>query len=201
MSTGLLLLLMLCVIPWIWGVIAYGQLLALRQGYRVAFLRMDAPLKRRHDAVPAVIERARQLGLTEEGALGTLIAARNSAASARAWAMASHGDARALIRLDRAEQALTEALAQLVRYAAQPAGAPDSQLSHLAAACEQADADTVLVRHAFNVAVRQYNGALERFGVRQLARALKFKRAWVMHGHADARDARASIPDSAPQGV
>lgn len=201
MSTGLLLLLTLCVIPWIWGVIAYGQLLALRQGFRAAFLRMDAPLKRRHDAVPAIIERARELGLSEQGALGTLIAARNSAASARAWAMASRGDARALIRLDRAEQALTEALVQVVQYAEQPAGAPDLELSRLAAVCAHADADIMLVRHAFNVAVGQYNAALDRFGVRQLARVLKFKRAWVMHEHAEACETRASIPDSAPQGV
>jgi LemA protein len=200
MPTGLLTLLMLCAIPSVWGVLAYSRLTALRNAYRSAFMRLDVPLKHRHDRVPGLVELALRMPLPENGDLGSVIAARNSAASARAWAMASRGDAHALSRLDQAERSLTLALEHLLQRAQRHGGGHAQSAAVMAAAFDHAQADLAQVRHAFNIAVGEYNASLTRFPLRLFAQALGFKPAWVLNDAAHQPD-QSSESFSPPLGV
>ena len=81
MSSGLLLFLLLCAMPLLWGALVYNRLVGLRQGVRQGVADIDAQLRQRHDLIPNLVETVKGYAGHESQTLEAVIAARNAAAS------------------------------------------------------------------------------------------------------------------------
>ena len=83
MSEKLIIVLLLVGGVLVWAVLAYNQLVALRNRFQNAFAQIDVQLKRRYELIPNLVESAKAYMAHERGALQEVIAARNSADAAR----------------------------------------------------------------------------------------------------------------------
>lgn len=178
MSAGPLLILLLCALLLVGVAIVYNRLVGLRNACRNAFARVDAPLKQRHDLVPPYLDALTPHGLSDSPRVASVVAARHSAAAARAWSATVPLDAHSLQRLDAAESALAASLASLqMAVQANPGARSDRTVSSLTTELGQVERRIAFVRRSFNDAVHDYNRALSRFPVRILGMLLGFRPA------------------------
>ena len=178
MAIGLLIVALLAVGPFLWAVGAYHRLLGLRVGFRTAFGQIDALLKRRYELIPSLVEVARSHMQQERETLEAVIAARNSAASARQAAAINPAVSAAITQMTHAEGALTSALARMFALVeAYPALKADPGMSRLIDELTALDARVAFARQAFNDAVLDYNSAIGQFPASLVARLFKFRTA------------------------
>jgi LemA protein len=178
MSAGLPLLLLVFALPLVWMAFVHNRLVGLRTGVRNAFAGLDGPLKRRHDLVPELVDLARSRLAHDRGTLDAVVAARQSAASARASAAARWSDRHALDRLDAAEITLSTAVARLIdTLDAHADGAADAPLARLIDALVAAEDRIDLARRGYNDAVGDYNAGTGRFPDALVAATFSFRAA------------------------
>jgi len=83
MSIGLIVFLVILIAPVLWAIGAYNRLVSLRNIFKNSFAQIDVQLKRRYDLIPNLVETAKAYMTHERTTLEAVIAARNSASSAR----------------------------------------------------------------------------------------------------------------------
>ena len=158
MSEKLIIVLLLVGGVLVWAVLAYNQLVALRNRFQNAFAQIDVQLKRRYELIPNLVESAKAYMAHERGALQEVIAARNSADAARQSASTQPESVQAVrddldgLRRRIEEQSASiatsdRARAQLVtaleEQAASHAAALQRQAAELGAEKENATAETI----------------------------------------------------------
>ncbi len=67
----------------LYAIVAYNNLVSLREQVRAAWAQIDVVLKRRYDLIPNLVETVKGYAAHERGTLEAVISARNSAVAAR----------------------------------------------------------------------------------------------------------------------
>ncbi len=175
MSEKLIIVLLLVGGVLVWAVLAYNQLVALRNRFQNAFAQIDVQLKRRYELIPNLVESAKAYMAHERGALQEVIAARNSADAARQSASARPENVQAVRALSQAESAMG---ATLGRFMALAEDYPDLKANQTIGDLMEELASTEnrvgFARQAFNDAVMFYNTACQSFPSNLIAKRYAF---------------------------
>jgi LemA protein len=159
------------------GVI-YNRLVALRQRFKNAFAQIDVQLKRRYDLIPNLVETARGFMAHEKETLEAVIAARNTASTARASAAQAPENPAAIQGLMQAELGLGGALGRLFAVVeAYPDLKANQQMNTLMEELTSTENKISFARQAFNDAVMTYNTTREQFPAVMIAGAMGFQQA------------------------
>jgi len=192
MTGGLVVLFLILILPVLWGVGAYNRLVALRNGFKNAFAQIDVQLKRRYDLIPNLIETARAYMKHERETLEAVIAARNSAASARQAAAANPADIAAITQMTNAEGALAGTLTRFFALAeAYPDLKANQTMNQLSEELTSTENKVAFARQAFNDAVTQYNTAIEQFPASAIAGMFQFRPAETLTATESAEERKA----------
>ena len=156
----------------------YNGLVSGRNRYKNAFAQIDVQLKRRHDLIPNLVEVAKKYMAHERGTLEAVIAARNTASSARGVAAADPGDPAAMQKLIAAEGVLGGAMGKLFALAeAYPDLKANATMMQLSEELTSTENKVSFSRQAYNDAVMTYNTQCEQFPGVLIANSFGFKQA------------------------
>ena len=169
-----LIVIVVLVLFWVMGM--YNGLVKLRNRYKNAFAQIDVQLKRRHDLIPNLVETAKAYMKHESETLEAVIAARNSATSARKDV--SPEDASSMGGLMAAEGALGGALGNLFALSeSYPDLKSNQNMMQLTEELTTTENKVSFSRQAYNDAVTQYNDKCEMFPSSVLAGMFNFNQA------------------------
>ncbi len=181
MSVGLIIFLVVLILPILWAIGAYNRLVGLRNVFKNAFAQIDVQLKRRYDLIPNLVETAKAYMAHERTTLEAVIAARNSAASARQAAAANPGDVAAMSQMMNAESALGGALTKFFALAeAYPDLKANQNMMQLTEELTSTENKIAFARQAYNDSVMTYNTAAEQFPTNIVAGMFGFKHAELL---------------------
>jgi LemA protein len=148
----------------LFGVGIYNRLVTLRNRFKNAFSQIDVQLKRRYDLIPNLVETAKGYLKHERETLEAVIAARNSASTARASVAANPGDPASMKQLSGAETMLTASLGRLFAVAeAYPDLKANQNMMKLMEELTSTENKVAFARQAYNDSVMEYNTARETF--------------------------------------
>jgi LemA protein len=165
----------------IWALVIYNRLVALRNRVSNALAQIDVQLKRRHDLIPNLVETARGYMAHERETLQAVIGARDSAQAAGRAASANPGDAQALATMAQAEGALSSTLGRFFAVAeAYPDLKANQNMMQLSEEITTSENKLSFARQAFNDAVMNFNTALQSFPAVLFAGTLGFRSAAVL---------------------
>ena len=165
----------------IWALVIYNRLVALRNRVANALAQIDVQLKRRHDLVPNLVETARGYMSHERETLEAVINARDAARAAGQAASSAPGDARAMAAVAQTEGVLSATLGRFFALAeAYPDLKANQNMMQLSEEVTTTENKLSFERQAFNDAVLQFNTALESFPAVMFAGMLGFKPATVL---------------------
>jgi LemA protein len=175
MSEKLIIVLLLVGGVLVWAVLAYNQLVALRNRFQNAFAQIDVQLKRRYELIPNLVESAKAYMAHERGALQEVIAARNSADAARQSASARPENVQAVRALSQAESAMGATLGRFMALAeAYPDLKANQTIGDLMEELASTENRVGFARQAFNDAVMFYNTACQSFPSNLIAKRYAF---------------------------
>jgi LemA protein len=181
MSIGLVVFLVILIAPVLWAIGAYNRLVSLRNIFKNSFAQIDVQLKRRYDLIPNLVETAKAYMTHERTTLEAVIAARNSASSARQAAAANPGEAAALMQMMNAESALSGALTKFFALAeAYPDLKANENMMQLTEELTSTENKIAFSRQAYNDAVMSYNTAAEQFPTNIVAGLFAFHHAELL---------------------
>jgi LemA protein len=181
MSIGLIIFLVILIVPVVWAIGAYNRLVSLRNQFKNAFAQIDVQLKRRYDLIPNLVETAKAYMAHERSTLEAVIAARNSASSARQAAAANPGEAGAIAQMMNAESALSGVLTKFFALAeAYPDLKANENMMQLTEELTSTENKIAFSRQAYNDAVMTYNTATEQFPANILAGLFSFHHAELL---------------------
>jgi LemA protein len=159
----------------VWAVLAYNQLVELRNRFQNAFAQIDVQLKRRYELIPNLVESAKAYMAHERGALQEVIAARNSADAARQSASTQPESVHAVRALSQAESAMGATLGRFMALAeAYPELKANQAISELMEELASTENRVGFARQAFNDAVMFYNTACQSFPSNLIAKRYAF---------------------------
>ncbi len=181
MPMGLIIFLVILVVPVFWAVGAYNRLVSMRNSFKNAFAQIDVQLKRRYDLIPNLVETAKAYMVHERTTLEAVIAARNSAASARQAAAANPGETAALTQMMSAESALGSALTKFFALAeAYPDLKANENMMQLTEELTSTENKIAFSRQAYNDSVMTYNTAAQQFPANIVAGLFAFHHAELL---------------------
>lgn len=187
-----LIVLIVAVIAWIAGM--YNSLIQLRNRFQNAFAQIDVQLKRRHDLIPNLVETAKGYLSHERQTLEAVIAARNSAESARKRVAADPGDSEAMRSLVSAEAGLSGVLGRLFALSeAYPDLKANTTMMQLSEELTSTENKVAFARQAFNDAVMNYNNRREMFPSNMIAQAFNFAPAELFEIESEAERAPVQV--------
>jgi len=164
-------------LPVIFLIGLYNGLVQYRNRYKNAFAQIDVQLKRRYDLIPNLVETAKGFMKHERETLEAVIAARNTAHSARQTAMSS-GDPAAITALANAESGLGGAMGKLFAVSeSYPELRSNQNMLQLQEELTSTESKVAFARQAYNDAVMHYNTKLESFPANFIADKFNFVRA------------------------
>ena len=176
MMSFLIFVLVLVVVPLVFGISIYNKLVALKNRFRNAWAQIDVQLQRRHDLIPNLVETAKGYMAHEKDTLEKVIQARGNAVSAQKSVNANPGEG--VQQLARAEGALNGALAN---FFALSENYPDLKANQTMMALMEELTSTEnkvgFARQAYNDAVMNYNTYREQFPSNLFAGMFNFKEA------------------------
>lgn len=176
MMSFLIFVLVLVVVPLLFGISIYNKLVALKNRFRNAWAQIDVQLQRRHDLIPNLVETAKGYMAHEKDTLEKVIQARGNAVSAQKSVTANPGEG--VQQLARAEGALNGALAN---FFALSENYPDLKANQTMMALMEELTSTEnkvgFARQAYNDAVMNYNTYREQFPSNLFAGMFNFKEA------------------------
>ena len=145
------------------AVLAYNQLVSLREQVRAAWAQIDVALKRRHDLIPNLVETVKGYASHERQTLENVIAARNRAVSLAG----PGGSPRERVE---AEGALSGALRQLFAVAeAYPDLKANTNFLELQRELTDTENQIASQRLGYNALVARYNTTLQSFPMNLMA--------------------------------
>jgi LemA protein len=157
-------LLVLLILPLVFGVGIYNRLVGLRNRFKNAFSQIDVQLRRRYDLIPNLVETAKAYMSHERETLEAVIAARNQAVSAEKRAMGDPSDASAMGALAGAEGLLGGAMGRLFAVMeSYPDLKANQNMMQLTEELTTTENKVAFARQAYNDAVMTYNTAREQF--------------------------------------
>jgi len=175
MSEKLIILLLVVGGVVVWAVLAYNQLVQLRNRFQNAFAQIDVQLKRRYELIPNLVESAKAYMAHERGALQEVIAVRNSADTARQSASARPENVQAVRALSQAESAMGATLGRFMALAeAYPDLKANQTIGDLMEELASTENRVGFARQAFNDAVMFYNTACQSFPSNLIAKRYAF---------------------------
>jgi LemA protein len=173
---GLLLLVLIAI---------YNRLVGLRQNCKQGWADIDAQLRQRHDLIPNLVNTVMGYAAHEKSTLDAVIAARNSALSAKGPADAAY-----------AEGGLSSALGKLFALAE---NYPDLKANQNFQSLQNELADVedklAAARRAFNAASANYNGAREAFPAVLFAGGMGFAEQAFWELNSEERVTVAAVPE------
>lgn len=176
MSSGPVLLVVLLV-PLVWGVAAYNRFVLLRNRCENAFSQIDVQLRRRHDLIPNLVAATRGYLEHERRTLEAVIAARRQVGEASAQARAHPADPHALAALERAETTLAEPLSRLLALVeSYPELQGDETVKRLTDELTTTENRITFARQAYNDQATAYNSGIESFPASLVAGSFGFVR-------------------------
>ncbi|WAC17795.1 LemA family protein [Luteolibacter sp. SL250] len=153
----------------------YNGLVRARNFYRNAFSQIDVQLKRRHDLIPNLVETAKAYLSHERETLEAVIAARNSAESARSVAAADPSNAIAIKQLAGAEGSLGGTLGRLFALSeAYPDLKANQNMAQLTEELTSTENKISFARQSYNDSVMGYNNQREVFPTNIVAGMFNF---------------------------
>ncbi len=177
---GLLVLLGVIVVLFVWIVGMYNGLVVLRNRFKNAFAQIDVQLKRRYDLIPNLVETAKGYMAHERETLEAVIQARNQAAAAGKAAAQNPADTGAMAGLMGAEGALTGALGRLFALSeAYPDLKANQNMMQLTEELTTTENKISFARQAYNDAVMVYNTKRESFPTNMVANTFSFTAAML----------------------
>ena len=177
---GLLVLLGVIVVLFVWIVGMYNGLVMLRNRFKNAFAQIDVQLKRRYDLIPNLVETAKGYMAHERETLEAVIQARNQAAAAGQAAAQNPADGKAMAGLMGAEGALTGALGRLFALSeAYPDLKANQNMMQLTEELTTTENKISFARQAYNDAVMVYNTKRESFPTNMVANTFNFSAAML----------------------
>ena len=186
MSTGLIILASLFVVPLFWGVSRFNAFVAARNQMDNAFAQIDVQLKRRHDLVPGLVNATKAYLAHERDTLEAVTAARQRAVDAQGIAKRRVGSEGALAALTAAEGELVGQLGRLFALVeAYPALQADETVARLTEELGSTENRIAFARQAFNDQVLGYNNAIEVFPASIVAALTGFRSASMMRATQD----------------
>jgi LemA protein len=181
MSLGLIVFLIILIVPVFVAIGIYNRLINLRNTFKNSFAQIDVQLKRRYDLIPNLVETAKAYMAHERTTLEAVMAARNSASSARQAAAANPGEAAALMQMMNAESALSGTLAKFFALAeAYPDLKANENMMQLSEELTSTENKIAFSRQAYNDAVMTYNTASEQFPANIVASLFAFRHAELL---------------------
>ncbi len=158
------IIVLIVIVAALWAVGAYNRLVNLRERVRAGWSQIEVLLKRRHDLIPNLVETVRGYAGHESQTLESVIAARNSAVSARGVESQA-----------RAEGALTQALGRLFAVSeAYPDLKANQNFMQLQNELSDTENGIAAERQAYNNTVRTYNTSILSFPTNLLASPFGF---------------------------
>ena len=152
MTIGLIVLGVVVLIA-LYAIVAYNNLVSLREQVRSAWAQIDVVLKRRYDLIPNLVETVKGYAAHERGTLEAVISARNSAVAAR-----DPG------QLSAAEGQLSGALRQLFAVAeAYPDLKANQNFMQLQNELASTENQISSFRQGYNSLVQRYNTSMLSF--------------------------------------
>jgi LemA protein len=149
---GTLLILVLLVAA-VWAIVAFNQLVKLRNRVRTAWADIDVQLKRRHDLIPQLVSAVKGYAGFERGVL-------TSVTELRSQAMAQKSPA----QLGQTETELQRGVMQILALKeAYPALKANQNFLQLQRDLVDVEDNLQYARRFYNGAVRDYNTSIERF--------------------------------------
>ena len=165
----------------IWALVIYNRLVALRNRVANALAQIDVQLKRRHDLIPNLVETARGYLSHERETIEAVISARDTARTAGQAASRVPRDAQAMAAMAKAEGVLSSTLGRFFALAeAYPDLKANQNMMQLSEEVATTENKLSFSRQAFNDAVMSFNTALESFPAVMFAGMLGFKPASVL---------------------
>ena len=178
-GAALLLVFVALVVPaffiLMWVVGGYNRVVALRNGYKSAYAKVDTELKRRYDLIPDLVETAKGYIQNDRGTLEAVSAARNAASAASGRAARFPGDVSVMQDLSGAESALTGTLWRLFAAVATcPDLKADAKMASLTQELTLTAAKAAAAGQAYNDAIMKYNTLRKAFPTSLIAGPLSF---------------------------
>lgn len=147
-----------------WAVGAYQRLLRQRKQCKIAFARIEAQAKRRHELIPDLVAIAQEYLPDERAVLDAVIAADKGAVAACADAERNALDTDAMARLIEAEAMLESALSTMFALTQRNFEQPFSQnMDRVIEELSAAESGMVFARQVYNEAANHYNAARSQF--------------------------------------
>ena len=176
MTTAVIVVLVVLAAFVLWIVGVYNGLVKLRNTVKNAFAQIEVQLKRRHDLIPNLVDTAKAFLSHERETLEAVIAARNTAVSARETAAKNPGDASAIKQLMGAEAGLSGMLGKLFALSeSYPELKSDQTMMQLSEELTATENKVAFSRQAFNDAVLRYNNGREVFPSNVIAGMFNFE--------------------------
>ncbi|MEX2527263.1 MAG: LemA family protein [Gemmatimonadota bacterium] len=170
-----LILIIVAVAIFGFGIVLYNRLVTLRERYKNAFAQIDVQLKRRYDLIPNLVEVAKGYMSHERETLEAVIQARNQAQQAGQAAAANPGDPAAMQGLMGAEQALTGAMGKFFALSeAYPDLKANQNMAQLQEELSTTENRIAFSRQAYNDAVMTYNTARATVPTNIVANSFRF---------------------------
>jgi LemA protein len=147
------ILIVLVVVIGAWGILAFNQLVKLRNRVRTAWADIDVQLKRRHDLIPQLVSAVKGYAGYERGVL-------NSVTELRSQAIAQTSPA----QLGQTETELQKGVMQILALKeAYPELKANQNFLQLQRDLVDVEDNLQYARRFYNGAVRDYNTSIERF--------------------------------------
>ena len=175
MLIALLVVVGLLVVAALFIIGKYNGLVTLRNRFKNAWAQIDVQLKRRYDLIPNLVETTKGYLKHERGTLEAVIAARNSAFSAKDRVAGNPGDPEAMKTLASAEGSLGGALGRLFALTeAYPDLKANTSMNQLMEELTSTENKISFARQAYNDSVMGYNTAREVFPTNIIAGMFNF---------------------------